>query len=228
MKIILIALSSLFFLTAVGQTKITAEKAAKEILENTNIQLVDVRTEGEFKTKHLQDAENIDWKDQVNFETKVSELDKSKPVYIYCLSGGRSALAAKKLAALGYEVYDIEGGIVKWEADNLPLAELEESPKSTGMTRKEYNDIIQNNDIVLIDFHATWCPPCQKLAPIIADIQKKYEGKVTVVKIDVDANSQLSKSLGITSIPTLIIYKKGTKTWTANGFVKQKTIEKQL
>lgn len=211
-----------------AQTKIAGEKALEDLSNNKNIQLLDVRTSKEYDTKHLKDAINIDWKDQTTFEATVANLDKNKPLYVYCLGGGRSAAAAKKLTDLGYEVFDIEGGIMKWESNNLPLVKGVEGDKAKGMTIQEYTNIIQNNDIVLIDFHATWCPPCKKLAPIIENITKKYEGKVKVVKIDVDQNSQLTKSLGITSIPTLFVYKKGNKTWSHNNFVKQKTIEKQL
>jgi len=228
MKKIILALALLASNYSFAQTKISGEKALEDLSNNKNIQLLDVRTVKEYETKHLKDAINIDWKDQANFEATVTNLDKNKPLYVYCLGGGRSAAAAKKLTDLGYTVFDIDGGIMKWESNNLPLVTNEEANKAKGMTIQEYTNILQNNDIVLIDFHATWCPPCKKLAPIIENISKKYDGKVKVVKIDVDQNSQLTKSLGITSLPTLFVYKKGKKTWSQNNFVKQKTIEKQL
>lgn len=211
-----------------AQTKISGEKAMENIYNDSNIQLLDVRTTKEYESKHIKNSINIDWKDQNNFDTKITTLDKSKPVYIYCLGGGRSAEAAKRLVNQGYTVYDIEGGIMKWEANNLPLVKDEPTEESKGITTSEFYNIINTNKTVLIDFYAPWCGPCKQLMPIIDEISKKYEGKTKVVKIDVDQNSQLTKALNITSIPTLIVYKNGKQTWIVNGLTTAKEIEKQL
>lgn len=228
MKKILLALSLLASSYSFAQTKISAEKALEDLSKNSEIQLLDVRTAKEFESKHVKDAINIDWKDQTSFETKASNFDKSKPLYIYCLGGGRSAEAAKKLTAMGFDVYDIDGGIMKWEGNNLPLEKSSTDKKNTGLSIEEYKKIVQNNDVVLVDFYATWCPPCKKQGPIIDQIAKKYEGKIKVLKVDVDQSSELCKTLNITSMPTLIVYKKNKQTWTKSGLVNQKTIEKKL
>lgn len=230
MKHIFFAITLFVSTTSFAQTKISSEKALEDLNKNKSIQLLDVRTTKEFGTKHLKDAINIDWKDQATFEPTVANLDKSKPLYIYCLGGGRSAEAAKKLSSMGFEVYDIEGGIMKWEANNLPVVQHEhdESTPSKGMSLQEYTQLSQDNEILLIDFYAPWCAPCQELMPRIDKISKKYTNKVKVVKIDVDQNPQLVKSLGINSIPTLYIYKNGKKTWSTTKLESQKTIEKQL
>lgn len=228
MRKLLLAFTILAYNYSSAQTKVTAEQALKDLSTNKSIQLLDVRTQQEFDDKHLKDAINIDWKDQSTFTSTAASLDKSKPLYIYCLSGGRSAAAAKKLTALGYDVFDIEGGIIQWEANKSPIISATEKTKVKGMSMEEYNAIIQSADIVLIDFHAPWCPPCRKLAPIIDNISKKYDGKVKVIKIDVDQNDQLTKELGIKSIPMLYVFKKGKQTWSYNNFISQKKIEKQL
>lgn len=230
MIMIRLFLVSLFFVcsSAFAQEKITGEKALAGLNNNADIQLLDVRTKKEFDGKHLKDALNVDWRDQANFVSFVQHLDKSKPVYVYCLSGGRSAEAAQKLTSLGYTVYDIEGGILKWEANNLPIIKGEEKNQDTGMTLAEYNAEIQKHKIVLVDFYASWCPPCKKLMPIVDNIEKKYTSKVKVLKIDIDKNDKLYKSLNITGIPMLLIYKDGKNTWSQNGFVEQETIEKHL
>ncbi|OAB81698.1 hypothetical protein ULVI_00805 [Cochleicola gelatinilyticus] len=78
-------------------------------------QLIDVRTSQEFTVSHLKDAQNICVTND-DFEEKVKNLDKNKPVYLYCKKGGRSAKAAEILADMGFkEIYDLQGGITNWE-----------------------------------------------------------------------------------------------------------------
>jgi len=84
-------------------------------------QLVDVRTEEEFGASHLKDAQNI-CVTMDNFKDRAKGLDKNKPVYVYCKSGGRSAKAAKILIDMGFtKVYDLQGGITNWEEKGLEI-----------------------------------------------------------------------------------------------------------
>ena len=63
--------------------------------------------------------------------------------------------------------------------------------------------------LVLVDFWATWCPPCKFMNPILAELSRTYAGKVTVAKVDVDQNRPLAERFKIESIPTLILFKDG-------------------
>lgn len=104
-------------------TVISPEEFQQAIQRNRQLQLVDVRTSEEFKTSHLQDAQNICVTDS-DFEERVKTLDKSKPVYVYCRKGGRSARAAEILAEMGFtEVYDLQGGLTNWEAQGFETNE---------------------------------------------------------------------------------------------------------
>ncbi len=91
-----------------------------ETLENdSSSQLVDVRTTEEFGVSHLKEAQNICVTD-ADFEEKIKGLDKTKPVYVYCRSGNRSARAAKILEENGFtKVYDLQGGITSWDEEGL-------------------------------------------------------------------------------------------------------------
>jgi len=81
-------------------------------------QIVDVRTPAEFKEAFIEGAKNINLKDN-DFSKEIMSLDKDKPVYIYCRSGYRSGIAAKKMIDLGFrEVYDLQGGILNWKQSN--------------------------------------------------------------------------------------------------------------
>ena len=72
-----------------------------------------------------------------------------------------------------------------------------------------FNEIISNNELVLVDFYAEWCGPCKMLAPIIAEIKEELKDKVYVIKLNVDEEEELSEKFGIYSIPTLVLIKDG-------------------
>lgn len=93
---------------------VTIEKGEKLIADK--VQLLDVRTEEEWNEGHLEGAVRADVTEK-DFETAVKKVtDPTKPVLVYCRSGGRSARAAKRLEALGYKVvYDLDGGITAWK-----------------------------------------------------------------------------------------------------------------
>lgn len=79
-------------------------------------------------------------------------------------------------------------------------------PKDT----KEFDEILSKEKLVLVDFWATWCSPCRMLAPVIEKIAEQYEGKIVVLKVDVDEQQELSIRYGIQSIPTVILFKDGS------------------
>lgn len=85
-----------------------------------DVQLVDVRTPEEFSEGHIENAVNIDFNAD-DFDAKVADLDKEKPVMVYCKAGGRSAKAATRLKELGFKnITDLEGGISNWNSQNKP------------------------------------------------------------------------------------------------------------
>lgn len=85
-----------------------------EIIADSTVQLVDVRTPAEFAAGHIPKAKNIDVRGE-NFESEAqTQLDKSRPVALYCRSGARSKVAARTLAAKGYRVYELNKGFMNW------------------------------------------------------------------------------------------------------------------
>jgi len=84
--------------------------------------------------------------------------------------------------------------------------------------KMSFSELVENSEVpVLVDFWATWCGPCVAMAPVLEQIADTYEGKLKVIKIDVDKNQTLASNFGIQSIPTLLLFKKGEVVWHKIG-----------
>ena len=97
------------------------QQFADYLNNDKSVQLVDVRTPEEYADGHLHGAANIDIFNDNFLPTALKTLDKSRPVAVYCRSGKRSADAADRLAANGYRVTNLEGGILAWTAAHRPV-----------------------------------------------------------------------------------------------------------
>jgi thioredoxin 1 len=86
--------------------------------------------------------------------------------------------------------------------------------------------VIDSERPVVVDFWAEWCGPCKQVAPELEKLATKYEGKVDVVKVDVDANPTLSGSFNIMSIPTIAYFAPGKQPQAVTGFRKLEDLEK--
>ncbi len=78
------------------------------------------------------------------------------------------------------------------------------------LTKAEFEkEVMQGEGLFLVDFWATWCGPCQMVAPIIEKLSEEYAGKISVGKVDVDQESALASEYAVVSIPTIILFKNG-------------------
>ncbi len=227
----ILALSLLLFINCSnGQNAKTNVDANtfNELLKATHqAQLIDVRTPEEFAKGHLINALNFDWNGN-EFDKQVSSLNKEANVFVYCLSGGRSAGAAAQLRSAGFKnVIELNGGIMKWRGANLPET-TEATIQNTGMSVADFQHLTQSDKIVLVDFYADWCAPCKKMKPYLLEIEKEMSADVILVRINADDNQALCKSLKIDALPVLQVYKAGQLTWNQIGFVDKTTVLKQL
>src|SRR5918993_468177 len=175
MKIILLAATLLLTHLLYSQgTNLTPAEFEAGIRNNDSVQLLDVRTAGEYQSGHLQNALLADWKDAKEFERRISFIDKTKPVYVYCLGGGRSAAAAQKMRAFGFQnVYELTGGINAWKAAEKTI---EGRSAEQQLSTEDFTKSIQRGT-VLVDFGAEWCPPCKLMEPVVASLQKTNTAK---------------------------------------------------
>jgi len=91
-----------------------------------------------------------------------------------------------------------------------------------------FQDIINKNEPVLIDFFATWCGPCKALAPVLEQVKDVVGEKATIIKVDVDKNQALATKLSVRGVPTLVLYKNGKQLWRQSGVIPKEEIIKQI
>ncbi|WP_348825144.1 thioredoxin domain-containing protein [Flavobacterium aestuarii] len=208
--------------TAVQTIDVTSY--SEKIKATPDAQILDVRTPDEYATGHIENSDNVDFLAN-SFVLKTDKYDKTKPVFVYCKSGGRSAKASEKLAELGFTtVYNLDGGMLKWESAGLAKPDT----RIIGICPQEYAELLKSDKKVLVSFYAPWCAPCKKMEPYILKIQKEMTDKVTVIRLNADENKTIMQDLKISELPTLVLYENKAVKWQKSGFVTEEDLKTQL
>lgn len=205
---------------------LNATEFSEQIKQEDNVQLLDVRTSGEFAGGHIEGAVNYDWNGN-KFEQQIANLDKSEPVYIYCLSGGRSNAAANHLRKEGYTVHELSGGMMKWRAAKLPEVSNTMN-SSSGLTIRDLDAMMHPEKLVVVDFYAEWCGPCKRMEPYLNHLEDDYNQKVQLIRIDADKNPELMEFLKISSLPVIHIYVKKDLNWDHLGYLSEADLKKEI
>ncbi|MEZ4802114.1 MAG: rhodanese-like domain-containing protein [Gelidibacter sp.] len=107
-----------------GEVKLVTPDEMQTLVEQKDVQVVDVRTPEERKEGYIEHSQNIDF-NSPTFDEDISKLDKTKPVILYCKSGGRSSKCGEKLLKAGFvKIYDLKGGITQWKYDGHEVKTL--------------------------------------------------------------------------------------------------------
>jgi thioredoxin len=205
---------------------LTPEEFERVIQDEADEQIVDVRTADEFSEGYIGGAVNVDINGE-EFKKQIATLDKSKPVMLYCLSGGRSGKAAQYLSKEGFKtIYHLEGGMLKWNAAGKAV--VAGKKKASGMSPDQFQSKLGDQQLVLVDFHAKWCAPCKKMAPELQALSEELRDTFTLLKIDADENSILVDSLHVDGLPGLILFQNRKKVWSHTGYLDKKAIRAQI
>lgn len=198
-----------------------------EVIKNGGV-ILDVRTPEEVSGGHIENASIINYHDP-EFEKKAGMIQADKEVYVYCFSGGRSGSAAEFLINQGHpKVYNLIGGTRAWKEAGLPMTkpkgEIDHHIQS--FTLEAFNEVIESNNKVLVDFHTTWCVPCKQMTPLVDKLEKEYEGQVKILRVDLDKSKEIAKHFNIRAVPTFIFFNSTAEEWRGTGLQSKETLVK--
>ena len=160
---------------------LSVENFYNELNVSTDPLIIDVRTSEEFSKGHLENALNIDWNGK-EFEDQITILNNERPVFIYCLSGGRSSKASNKMIELNFKnISELKGGIIEWRKNFLP-EEIINTDDINSLSISQFNNLITSDKLVLIDYYAKWCAPCKVMEPFLDEISNEIRGIITSIE----------------------------------------------
>ena len=88
----------------------------------------------------------------------------------------------------------------------------------------KFNDIINSNDLVVVDFYADWCGPCKMMSPILQEVKTNLKEAVKIIKVNVDQHQDLASHFMVRGVPTLMLFKTGKMLWRQSGVLSSKDL----
>jgi rhodanese-related sulfurtransferase len=205
-------------LLSAQENSITIKEFAAILNTSKNAQILDARSPEEFAVNHIKGAINVDLKDAAGSEKIISSLNPKYPTFSYSINNGRSSALAKKLREKGFEkVYELPGGLGNWVGAGYPL--LSFYNKGLAISSKQYQELIQSKELVLVDVGSKYCGGCRKLVPVLDSLDNYRASNLRIVRIEFDNNPELVKEQEIKALPTLKLYKNGQEVWFNKGHI---------
>lgn len=204
-----------------AQERLSPKEFKKKLNQAVDPIVLDVRTPKETAKGYLKGAVFMDFYDST-FKQQVENLNKEKPVFVYCAIGGRSWDAAKLMGELGFkEVYDLKGGIIVWKIKNYDYEKLKNDSARQGMNKSAFEKMIATQPLTLVDFYAPWCGPCKVMVPALEEIEKEMGDSVRIVKINADENLQLMKEYNLKALPFVFVMQGDKIVFRQEGFMSK-------
>ena len=106
--------------------------------------------------------------------------------------------------------------------------DIQEKTMAKVATNTNFNELLQDSKLVIVDFWATWCGPCRMLSPILDEVEEEMADKITVVKVNVDDADEVAAQFRIMSIPTLLFFKNGQAVDKTVGAMPKNELVKKI
>jgi thiol-disulfide isomerase/thioredoxin len=198
---------------------------AKLAQAGSRAQILAARSEEEYLQNHLKGAISFNADNEANFQKQAKSLNKQNPVFIYAIANGRSGVLAKKLREIGFiDVTELPGGLSKWIGSGRSV----ESTVGAGLSMADYQARLKSDKLVLVDFGSRYCGSCKKLAPTVDEVEKEHASNLKVIRIEAYENKALVSELGITLLPTLVLYKGNQAVWKKTGVTPKSEIQSRI
>lgn len=201
-----------------------------ELVKQNDGIILDVRTPDEVAQGHIAGASVLNIYDK-DFERKLNLMQKDKPIYVYCRSGGRSGKAAQTMDANGFRsIFNLTGGIGAWNDAKLPL----EKPKNVSvekaapMSQSDFDKKLAAKSVALADFHTEWCMPCKQMAPVIDALEKKFANQASIIRVDLDSSPELGSTFDIKGVPVFVLFVDGKEQWRHSGAIEADVLEAKI
>ena len=99
---------------------------------------------------------------------------------------------------------------------------------SPEMSLSEFEQMLDTDQTVLVEFKTTWCAPCKKMEPVMAELKKEFENKARIIQIDATNNMSLYKQYKVSSVPEFIVFKNKKEVWRHTGMVEEEVLRERL
>ena len=195
----------------------------KAKVSEPNAQILDVRTDVEFKKAHIANAVNISYS-SANFDAMATQLYPDIPTFIYADTEAEAVAAAQKLNSFNFkDLFVLKGGIAAWQSANLPL-EAEQPKKIYESDTMPFEEARKGNKLVMVDFNATWCKPCKMIEPFVHRLHDNRASEVIVYSIDTDQRPDLATEYNANQIPLLVFIKNNQEVHRSLGAISEEEL----